>query len=73
MIKIGDTVYTTDGVRIYESRVRQIIYTTDNASLAFDKRAIGDSVFLSRDEAEKKMSRLRDKAEKEANRRAQEW
>ncbi|MBR3038574.1 MAG: hypothetical protein IKP03_06335 [Fibrobacter sp.] len=71
MIGIGDTVYQTDGIRIYESTVRKIIY--DTGLYAFDASSIGYTVFLSRDEAEKEMSRLRDKAEKEANRRAREW
>ena len=71
MIKVGDTVYQTDGIRVYESKVRKIIY--DTGLYAFDASAIGYTVFLSRDEAEKKMSRLRDKAEKEANGRAREW
>lgn len=71
MIKVGDTVYQTDGIRIYESTVQKIIY--DTGLYAFDASAIGYTVFLSRDEAEKKMSRLRDKAEKEANGRAREW
>ena len=49
--KVGDTIYQTDGVRIYKSRVKQIIYDTDN--IAFDERAIGKTVFLTREEAEK--------------------
>lgn len=48
--KVGDTVYQTDGCRIYESTVRKIIYDTDG--IAFDKTAIGTSVFLAREEAE---------------------
>lgn len=48
--KVGDTIYQTDGVRIYKSRVKQIIYDTDN--IAFDERAIGKTVFLTREEAE---------------------
>lgn len=71
MISVGDTVYQMDGIRIYESTVRKIIY--DTGLYAFDASAIGYTVFLSRDEAEKEMSRLRGKAEKEANRRAREW
>jgi hypothetical protein len=57
-IKIGDKVYQKDGTgRIYESTVKdiypyngQIIYDTD--SIAFDKRAIGTSIFLTREELE---------------------
>ena len=50
-LKVGDKVYRTDGVRIYESTVINIIY--DTYSIGFDERAIGKTVFLSRDEATK--------------------
>ena len=49
--KVGDTVYQVDSERIYKSTVRNIIYDTDG--IAFDERAIGKSVFLTREEAEK--------------------
>lgn len=49
--KVGDTVYQVDSERIYESTVKRIIYDTDG--IAFDERAIGKSVFLPREEAEK--------------------
>ena len=55
--KLGDKIYQTDGVRIYESIIseitltaKQTIFGTDN--VAFDERAIGNSVFLSYAEAE---------------------
>jgi|GEM_PF-5703863 hypothetical protein len=51
-LTVGDTVYQTDGVRVYKSQVKRIIYDTDN--VAFDDTAIGVSVFLSRIEAERK-------------------
>lgn len=44
-------VYQIDAERIYESKVKEIIYDTD--SIAFDKRAIGKTVFLTREEAER--------------------
>ena len=47
------TVYQTDGVNIYESAVRKIIY--DTGHFAFDDDAIGCSVFLTREEAEAAM------------------
>lgn len=50
LIKEGDKVYQTDGVRVYESTVKNVVYETE--SIAFDKRAIGKSVFFSRAEAE---------------------
>ena len=49
--KVGDTVYQTDGVRIYESKIDDVIYLT--AGIAFDESAIGDSIYLTREEAEK--------------------
>ena len=55
--KLGDKIYQTDGVRIYESIIGEItltakrtIFITEN--IAFDERAIGNSVFLSYAEAE---------------------
>lgn len=50
--KVGDTVYQTDGVRVYESVVKKVIYDTDG--IAFDETAIGTSVFLQRGQAEVK-------------------
>lgn len=57
--KVGDTVYQFDSERIYESAVRNIIYDTDG--IAFDERAIGKSVFLTREEAKKA---LKERSEK---------
>ena len=48
--KVGDKVYQTDGVRVYESTITDVIYNTCN--IAFDERAIGKTVFLTREEAE---------------------
>ena len=45
-------VYETDGVRVYEHTVREVIYETAGGP-AFDKNAIGKSIFLTRAEAEK--------------------
>lgn len=50
--KVGDTVYQTDGVRVYESVVKKVIYDTDG--IAFDETAIGTSVFTRREQAEVK-------------------
>lgn len=50
--KVGDAVYQFDNAgRIYESVVTKIIY--DTPIISFDKNAIGVSVFLSREEAER--------------------
>ena len=48
--KAGDVVYQTDGARVYESTVKNVLY--DVGHFAFDKDAIGKSVFLTRKEAE---------------------
>lgn len=56
--KVGDTVYQVDSERIYESTVKRIIYDTDG--IAFDERAIGKSVFLTREEAEKALERKKE-------------
>lgn len=60
--KVGDKVYQTDGIRIYESTIREIeisstntVYCTEN--IAFDERAIGNSIFLTREEAEKALEK----------------
>ena len=52
LVKVGDTVYQTDTAgRIYASTVKNIIY--DTSSIAFDERAIGTTVFLTKKQAEK--------------------
>ena len=48
--KVGDTVYQTDKIKVYECKVKKIIFDTDGA--AFDGEAIGKYVFLTREEAE---------------------
>lgn len=55
--KIGDKIYKTDGVRIYESTIvgitvtrKHTIFVTEN--IVFDERAIGETIFLSYSEAE---------------------
>ena len=55
--KLGDKIYQTDGVRIYESIIDEITFTAKHTTfvtenIAFDERAIGNSVFLSYAEAE---------------------
>lgn len=53
--KVGDKIYQTDGLDIYESEIRKIVFDTDN--IAFDENAIGKSVFLTREEAEAELKR----------------
>lgn len=57
-LTIGDTVYQCDGFRIYLSTIQNIyvhngrtVYDTDG--IAFDKRAIGKSIFTTKEEAKK--------------------
>lgn len=52
-VRVGQTVYQTDGVRIYELTVNGgsvMVYDTD--SIAFSSDAIGKSIFLTREAAE---------------------
>ena len=62
--KVGDTVYETDGVRVYEQLVMRVIITDrvifETTSIGFDKRAIGMRVFLTREEAEKRLKELQE-------------
>jgi hypothetical protein len=59
--KVGDTVYQTDGERIYESCITHIeiysfvtVFYTDG--VAFDETAIGHSIYLTKEEAEKALA-----------------
>lgn len=53
-------VYETDGVRVYEHTVREVIYETAGGP-AFDKNAIGKSIFLTRAEAENALQEMEGK------------
>ena len=53
-------VYETDGVRVYEHTVREVIYETAGGP-AFDKNAIGKSIFLTRAEAERAIQEMEGK------------
>jgi len=62
--KVGDKIYQTDGIRTYESTIREIEISSTNIvycteSIAFDERAIGDSIFLTREEAEKALEGMK--------------
>ena len=54
-------VYETDGVRVYEHTAREVIYETAGGP-AFDKNAIGKSIFLTRAEAERAIQEMEGKA-----------
>ena len=53
-------VYVTDGERVYEHTVREVIYETAGGP-AFDKNAIGKSIFLTRAEAERALREMEGK------------
>ena len=53
-------VYETDGVRVYEHTVREVIYETAGGP-AFNKNAIGKSIFLTRAEAERAIQEMEGK------------
>ena len=64
LCKVGDTVYQTDGIRIYELEIFDVslrknkpYYETENVD--FDDTAIGTSIFLTREEAEKALAERR--------------
>ena len=55
--KLGDKIYQADDLRIYESTIVEITLTAKHTifvaeNIAFDERAIGNSIFLSYAEAE---------------------
>lgn len=55
--KVGDKVYQFDnGGEIYESEIKGLIY--DCGNFAFDERAIGTSIFLTKAEAEARLKAL---------------
>ncbi len=56
--KVGDAVYQRDtGGRIYEVVIKTMFF--DTSGIAFDERAIGKTVFLTREDAEKKLEELK--------------
>lgn len=59
--KVGDTIYQTDtnGTKIFKSTVKGIIFETDG--VAFDERAIGESIFLTEEAVKEKMKKLQEK------------
>lgn len=66
--KVGDTVYQTDGEIIYELEILDILlrknkpyYETE--SIDFDEDAIGKSVFLTKQEAEQALAKMKGGAE----------
>ena len=65
--KVGDTIYQIDGVRIYASTIHEITYTSSKVifvteNIVFDEQAINNSIFLTREEAEKVLERSKGNA-----------
>ena len=60
LVMLPCKVYETDGARVYEHTVREVIYETAGGP-AFDKNAIGKSIFLTRAEAERAMQEMESK------------
>lgn len=54
--KVGDTVYYV-GEKIYEAQIKKIIY--DLGHMAFDNRAINQSIFLTQEAAEARLKELK--------------
>ena len=62
LCKVGDKIYQTDGIRIYESTINEITFTTQKMicvcvteNIAFDETAIGKSIFFDKKEAQAKL------------------
>ena len=58
--KVGDKIYQTDGIRIYESTINEITFTTQKMicvteNIAFDETTIGKSIFFDKKEAQAKL------------------
>ena len=56
LLVVPAEVYQTDAERIYRAKIRRVIYEAEGG-LAFDDRAIGDTVFLTRADAEAALRR----------------
>lgn len=64
--KVGQMVYQTDGTRIYESCITHIeiysfatVFYTDGVT--FDETAIGQSIYLTREQAERALAERSEK------------
>ena len=56
LLVVPAEVYQTDAERIYRAKIRRVIYEAESG-LAFDDRAIGDTVFLTHEEAVAELKR----------------
>lgn len=57
-LKIGDSVWQTDGIDVYELKVKRLIY--DCGYIAFDASAIGKRIFKTSSEAEAAMAKAKE-------------
>ena len=56
--KVGDVVYQTDSAgTVFESKITKIIYDTNG--IAFDESAIGKTVFLTEQEAQAELEKMK--------------
>lgn len=59
-LKIGDSVWQTDGIDVYELKVKRLIY--DCGYIAFDASAVGKRIFKTSVEAESAMAKAKEAA-----------
>lgn len=57
---VGDSVWQTDGIDVYELEVKRLIY--DCGYIAFDASAIGKRIFKTSSEAEAAMAKAKEAA-----------
>lgn len=62
LCKAGDTVYQTDGIRIYKEKISEILFFENKLiyrtmCVDFDSTAIGNSIFLTKEEAEQALAK----------------
>ena len=58
--KIGDSVWQTDGIDVYELKVKRLIY--DCGYIAFDAAAVGKRIFKTSSDAEAAMEKTKEAA-----------
>lgn len=59
-LKVGDSVWQTDGVDVYKLKVKRLIY--DCGYIAFDAAAVGKRIFKTSSEAETAMAKAKEAA-----------
>ena len=56
--KIGDSVWQTDGIDVFELKVKRLLY--DCGHIAFDESAVGQTIFKTSTEAEAAMEKIKE-------------